>query len=411
MKRVIAFHKAYLPTFIVSMLLIILGLAGIWIKGVNLGVDFQAGINQSIQLAYPAAEITYEGSGTPVLSISDTIMRVVFAGAEQESRTIEWNLKTAGTLSDLARDMKLEGLNMSIKDGAGLSADLLVPTFQGDYSLAKKPVLVYRHAKGSQEVFGSIEEVRAALKEVGSISVQKLGASDSMQYMIRVRDDGSDKAFSEKIPQAIDDALESVFGQNSVVVISTDYVGASFSQDLAKGAWKMTLFTVLAILAYATLRFKLQYALGAVLAIMHDGLIMLGFIIWTGMEFNTTSIAAILTILGYSLNDTIVIFDRIREERKIDQGAKLLFLIDKSITDTLGRTFITSLTTLLAVLALYFFTSGSIKDFALALVVGIITGTYSSIFLASGFVYLWEKVFGNKGSQKTKGSPAAIVKT
>lgn len=410
MKRIIAFHKAYLPAAITSIALIIIGLAGIWIKGINLGVDFQAGINQSVQLAYPVAEISYEGAGTPVLSISEKVLRIVFAGAEQESRTVEWNLKTVGTINDLALLMKKEGLELALKEGAGLSAELLVPTFQGDFSLSKKPVLIHRNAKGAQEVFGSIEEVRAALKNVGSVSVQNLGSTGSMQYMIRVRDDGSDKSFSDKIPAAIDNALEDVFGQNKVLVISTDYVGASFSEDLAKGAWKMTLFTVLAILAYATIRFKLQYALGAVLAIIHDGLIMLGFIIWTGMEFNTTSIAAILTVLGYSINDTIVIFDRMREELKLDPNSKFSAVLDKSFTDTLGRTIITSLTTLLAVLALYLFTSGSIKDFALALIIGLVTGTYSSIFLASGFVYLWEKLFGKK-ADKPKTAQAVSVKS
>jgi len=407
MKRVIAFHKAYIPAAIVSVALIVLGLGGLAGKGINLGVDFQAGLNQSVQLAYPAAEVSYAGPGTPVLSIGESSARVVFSGAEVDSRTVEWNLATIGTLADLAAAMKAEGVSMSVLDGGGLSADFLVPTYQGDYTLGKVPVLVHRLPKAASESFGSVEQVREALDGLGSVAVQSLGSADSMRYLIRVRDDGSDKSFSEKVPVAIDAALEGAFGADKVVAMSTDYVGARFSKDLADSAWKLTLFTVLAIMAYATFRFKFQYALAAVLAILHDGLIVLGFIVWTGMEFNTTSIAAILTVLGYSINDTIVIFDRIREGRKLDPSAKLSAMLNKSITETLGRTIITTVTTLLAVFSLYVFTSGSIKDFALALIVGMISGTYSTIFIATGFVYLWDKVQSKRGPRAEKPKLAA----
>lgn len=402
MKRVIQFHKAFVPAALVSVALIVFGLAGLVTKGFNLGVDFQAGVNQYVQLAYPVADISYTGKGTPVLSISESAVMVVFSGADVVAHTATWDLKTVGTIVDLAAQMTTEGIDMKIRDGAGLPATLLVPTYQGNYTLGPQPVLVYRAAKGASEVFGSIEQVRKAVETVGSVSVQNVGAADSMQYMIRVRDDGKDSLFSAKIPGLVKQALEGAFGADKVITMRTDYVGAQFSKSLASSSWKLTLFTVLAILAYATIRFKFQYGLGAVLAILHDALIMIGFIVWTRMEFNTTSIAAILTILGYSINDTIVIFDRIREDRRLDPSALLLMVIDKSITETLGRTFITTLTTMLAVLALFLFTSGSIKDFALALLVGMISGTYSTVYIASGFVQLWENV-------KSSAKPRAVV--
>ncbi|PKL07567.1 MAG: protein translocase subunit SecF [Spirochaetae bacterium HGW-Spirochaetae-7] len=392
MKRVIQFHKAFLPAAIVSIALILFGLVGLATKGINLGVDFQAGVNQSVRLAYPAAEVSYAGSGTPVLSISESEVTVVFSGAQVVSRTATWKLATVGTIADLAVAMRTEGIEVSVFDGAGLSADLVVPTYQGDYALGTVPVIIHRMPKSTAEVFGSIEQIRKAVESVGSASVQNIGPASSMQYLIRVRDDGKDPAFSGTVPGLIRRALESIYGANKVIAMKTDYVGARFSKDLATNSWKLTLFTVLAILAYATIRFKMQYAMGAVLAIIHDGLIMVGFIVWSRMEFNTTSIAAILTILGYSINDTIVIFDRIREDRKLDTTAKLSSILDKSITETLGRTIITTLTTMLAVFSLYFFTSGSIKDFALALLVGMVSGTYSTVFVASGFVQLWENI-------------------
>ena len=409
MKRVIQFHKAFVPAAIGSALLIAFGLIGLATKGINMGVDFQAGLNQTVQLAYPVADVSYEGAGSPVLSISDDAVFAVFSGAEVKSRTATWNLKTVGTFADLAAAMKTEGITLSLRSGAGLSADLLVPTYQGDYALGSKPVTIHRGAKDKEEIFGSTEGVRDALASVGASSVQSIGDTDSMQYLVRVRDDGTDKSFSETLPSRIDSSLESVFGAEKVVVMSTDYVGARFSKDLADSSWKLTLFTVLAILVYATIRFKMQYGLGAVLAILHDGIIMVGFIVWTRMEFNTTSIAAILTILGYSINDTIVIFDRIREDRKLDPTAKIGNVLDKSITETLGRTIITTVTTMLAVASLYIFTSGSIKDFALALLVGMVSGTYSTVFIATGFVYLYDKIQKKrqpKGGMAQKAKPA-----
>jgi preprotein translocase subunit SecF len=122
-----------------------------------------------------------------------------------------------------------------------------------------------------------------------------------------------------------------------------------------------------------------------VLAIVHDALVMIAFIVWTRMEFNTTSIAAILTILGYSVNDTIVILDRIRETRAIHPEEKFEAVLDRSLTETLSRTMITTLTTMLAVVSLFIFTTGSMKDFALALLVGMASGVYSTVFIASGF--------------------------
>ena len=126
---------------------------------------------------------------------------------------------------------------------------------------------------------------------------------------------------------------------------------------------------------------------------------------------NTISIAAILTILGYSINDTIIIFDRVREDKKLAPTDSTPTILDRSVNETLGRTFITSGTTLLAVFALFFFTKGSVKDFALALIVGIVAGTYSSVFIASAFVRFWDHVKGKRIARlEAAGKPGQIVK-
>jgi len=405
MKRLIRFHKAFAFTAALSGALILSGVVGLFVRGFNMGVDFQPGVNQYVQLAIPAADLGYGGGGTAVLTLSDSTATVVFTGADVESRTRTWNLRTVGTLADLAAQMAPEGLSLTVKDGAGLSADLLVPTYQGDISLSATPALLHRLPKDANERFGSIDEVRKAVSVLGSESVQNVGGEGSLQYIVRIRDDGSDKDFSATLSQAIKTALEGQFGAGHVVTMKTDYVGARFSQDLAGSVWKLTLATLAAILIYATVRFKIQYALGAVLAILHDGLMMVAFIIWTRMEFTSLSIAAILTILGYSINDTIVIFDRIREDHRLNPTDSITTIMDRAITETLGRTFITTITTMLTVVALFAFTTGGIHDFALALFVGMLSGTYSTIFIASGFVGLWDKIKQRLQKAKAQAKP------
>jgi preprotein translocase subunit SecF len=146
-----------------------------------------------------------------------------------------------------------------------------------------------------------------------------------------------------------------------------------------------------------------------VLAIAHDALIMVTFIVWTRMEFNTTTIAAILTILGYSINDTIVIFDRVRESRRIYPEESFVNILDRSLSETLSRTLITTITTMIAVLSLFIFTTGSMKEFALALLVGMVSGVYSTIFIAVGFTNFWD-ISAKKRAQKKQLPHTAAAK-
>jgi preprotein translocase subunit SecF len=130
------------------------------------------------------------------------------------------------------------------------------------------------------------------------------------------------------------------------------------------------------------------------------------FVVWTRMEFNTTTIAAILTILGYSINNTIVVFDRIRENRRIFPDDAFVDVLNRSLTGTFSRSIITTLTTMLAVISLFLFTTGSMKDFALALLVGMTSGVYTTIFIASGFVYFWDIQASKREKKRLKAAPA-----
>jgi preprotein translocase subunit SecF len=249
---------------------------------------------------------------------------------------------------------------------------------------------MHRMPAGEEERFASIDKVRVATASLGDVSVQAVNPASAQRFLVRVQDKGTDKEFAKNVPLKLRASLDAAFGAGRVVVLATDYVGARYSESLTRQSAVLILLTVLVILLYATIRFKFQYGLGAVIAVLHDALIMVCFVVWTRMEFNTATIAAILTILGYSLNDTIVQFDRVREDRKLKPTEKFNDVLNGALTVTLGRTIITTVCTMLTVLSIFFFTSGSLKDFALALFIGMVSGTYSTIFIASNFVLVWE---------------------
>lgn len=193
------------------------------------------------------------------------------------------------------------------------------------------------------------------------------------------------------------------FGSDKVAVIKTDFVASQFSKTLVLQSIILVLATLALIWLYATIRFKWDFALGAVLGIIHDALIMVTVLAWTQMEFNSITIAAILTIVGYSINATVVVLDRIRENIRLVKTKNFVDIINLSQTESFSRTIITTLTTMLAVLALYIFTSGSMKDFAFALLVGMVSGAYSSIFISSAFIAFTRRKWVASEEEKNTG--------
>ncbi|MBR7065017.1 MAG: protein translocase subunit SecF, partial [Treponema sp.] len=199
---------------------------------------------------------------------------------------------------------------------------------------------------------------------------------------------------------------EEKFGKNNVAIVRTDFIGSSFSKSIAFQSIIVLIGSILLIFLYSAFRFHWDFALGAVLALIHDVLIILSFLVWTQLEFSTMIVAAILTIVGYSINATIVILDRERSLLPIMNAKKFTDIINQALSDTLTRSVITTLTTLFAAVALYVFTSGDIKNFSLALIVGLISGCYSSIFISSAFIVAtrknWKPEYGIHHSLKTQ---------
>jgi preprotein translocase SecF subunit len=163
-------------------------------------------------------------------------------------------------------------------------------------------------------------------------------------------------------------------------------VGPKVSADLLWAGTEAVVFAMLAILAYIWFRFEWQYGIGAVAALVHDALTTLGLFSLFGLEFNLSTVAALLTIVGYSINDTVVIYDRIRENLRRYKAMPLADLVDRSLNETLARTTMTSFTTLLALIALAFFGGPVVRGFTIAMIWGVFVGTFSSIYVASPIV-------------------------
>jgi preprotein translocase subunit SecF len=229
--------------------------------------------------------------------------------------------------------------------------------------------------------------------ELGSVVVQRFG-DDPNEFLIRVQESGEGKDLSG----LISGSLESVYGEGKVDIRRVEMVGPQVGKDLRQKGLLSISYAMIGILVYIAWRFELRYAIGAIIALLHDVLITLGAFSITGREIDLPIIAAFLAIIGYSLNDTIIVYDRIRENYGKHQKLGFGEVVNRSINETLSRTILTSGTTLLVVLALFIFGGGVIHNFAFAMLVGILVGTYSSIFVASPLLILWQDM--RSGGQK-----------
>jgi preprotein translocase subunit SecF len=290
------------------------------------------------------------------------------------------------------------------------------------------------------------DDIRGALKSIAMEDsiIQEFGEKGKFEYLIRVnRTDIELSGLSDKVKKS----LESMFGKANVEVRRVEMVGPKVGKDLRQKALFAIFYALLFMVIYISGRFeykwtmsiimaaslafgvyiisamgmsiiwliavallitiglcwslRLEYALGAIIALFHDVIITVGAFALTNREVTLTVVAALLTIVGYSLNDTIVVFDRIRENHRRSRGRNFAKVINQSINETLSRTLLTSATTLIVVVSLFILAGGVIHDFAFALLVGVLVGTYSSIYVASPVLLIW-------ASQSSEGGTAGI---
>src|SRR5215203_1866872 len=309
----------------------------------------------------------------------------------------------------------------SLLDKAGLAAQIQPYGKLEDNQVIVKTAV----AKGSEE--GSRDRIVAALsgsfnQGKGGLDLNQTGIDALTEFLVQANADrivaerGRNGIFEswDRIAQvpgvspALTAALQKGVLLGDFAVLGTDNVGPQVGKELrSQGFWAVVL-SLLGMLSYIWIRFELRFGIGAIMASLHDVTVTLGLYTLLGYEYNLTTIAAFLTLIGYSVNDTVVIFDRIRENMRKSRRKPLMELLNESLNQTLSRTIITSGLTFLTVLSLLILGGDVLRGFAFIMTVGIIVGTYSTIYIAGPFAMLWESLFGPGGKwRREKPATAA----
>ncbi|MBL0691788.1 MAG: protein translocase subunit SecF [SAR324 cluster bacterium] len=239
------------------------------------------------------------------------------------------------------------------------------------------------------------------------VSIRRLGGGDSKEMII---------SFSESYGKGLDGDAQ-VLVKNSLTEQGLDFeirqvesIGPKMGGELRESAWYSILLSMGLILLYMTVRFKWYLGIGAIVALVHDAVVTMGAFSLFNVEFDLTALAGVLTLLGYSMNDTIVLFDRVRENIVKHPGMKLTAVINLSVNETMSRTILTFATTFIVIFAMYFFGGESIKGFSFAFLIGLVVGTYSSVFIASPFA-IWSLIFfGSRRAAKRDKTQSNLIK-
>jgi preprotein translocase subunit SecF len=401
MKRVIRFQRTRYYFFAFSASMFIVGALFYFLRGgFNLGVDFKAGIALQFQVAPASFSIQYTGPGKAEVTIpageqaltaaGDFIITITAPDGGKQSAPFRY--ADYATVQALANAVDaVADIAVQIKGEVAAPPSSLVPLTR-PADITGKPFTINISPEPGAGVQAPMADVRSTLSSLGQFDLQVVGRPVNQEFIARMEAKTEDPEFQTRTEAAVLKLLGDKYGADQVILKRTDFVGPRLSGSLARQSVWLILVALVLIQIYMAFRFKLVYAVAAVLALVHDAVVMLAFFAVFRVELDAGTIAAILTILGYSINDTIVIFDRVRENQPLMRGASLETLLDTSVTQTLGRTIITSGATFLTVLSLFLLTSGTMKNFALAMIVGIVEGSYSTVFIASPIVLEWENM-------------------
>jgi preprotein translocase subunit SecF len=290
------------------------------------------------------------------------------------------------------------------KIGYGISLSLLILSFVLFFTKGFNLGLDFTGGTSIQVKFNQqirVSDVRNLLKDVDLTDslIQEVGTNkDEVEIRVPAKK-GSSSVVLEKVKKALDSKYQSQYEIRKV-----EFIDALVGSEMAKASVYSMIFVLLGILLFVGYRYEPLFAIAAVIPLFHDAIITLGLFSLLGKEIDLTVIAAILTVLGYSLNDTIIVFDRIRENIKARGRKNMESIINRSINENLARTIITSGTALFSVIAIYFFGGESLQNFALALLIGIVFGTYSSIYVAGPLILEVEKILRAKAKKETVGA-------
>lgn len=372
--------------FGISLAFIIAGVIVFFIcGGFNTGIDFGSGYSERVQIAPLGMTVSYTGSDNATLSVVSNTLTLQLRNSSGV-RSFSYSSDAYPTVGELAEAMKKDGISVKVKDPSLMTA-ALVSGFGFPATLSSSETRL-NFATPTRDV--NIEDIRGALSSLGNANIQTLGDVDSGYFQVRVNvEDGESQ---DSVEAKVNSALYAAFGAENVVVMQSDFVGPKFSSSLLRSSIYAILLAIVLVLVYIAIRFRLAYAISSIVALFHDVLMMLAMIAIFRLEVSSTTIAAILTIIGYSLNNTIVIFDRVRENIKEDRKVCVDSAINSAVRQSLTRTVITSLTTLFAIVPLAILSTGDIKLFAINLTWGILVGAYSSNFIAPGLLVILNRI-------------------
>ena len=387
---------------IASSLFLAIGLVIFFVAGFVTGIDFGSGYSEEVRIAPLGFSCAYSGDKTMVLSAEAGVLSLTQRD-ERGVKTVQFSPDAYPLSGDIAEAMDDYGIEVTVKDPL-LPSDNLIAGFGYPCRLSSDPMRV-NFATDTVDI--TIEDMRAALSPLGNASVQTVGETSDAGFQIRISaDEGETEA---DVEERVNNVLGDAFGSENIVVMRSDFVGPKFSSSLFRNSITGVLLALALILIYVAFRFRFAYAVSSIIALMHDVLAMLSFILIFRLEVSSTTIAAVLTIIGYSLNNTIVIFDRVRENIKQEKKLSVEDVISMSVRQSLTRTVITSLTTLFAIVPLAFLGSGDIQLFAINLTWGLVAGAYSSVFLAPAFLSFFHRVMPINIEKEKKEEEYSLV--
>lgn len=225
--------------------------------------------------------------------------------------------------------------------------------------------------------------------------LQSIGEADHNEFLLKLQ---SDKGDLNVLSNRVESVLTERYGAGKFEILKTDIVGPKAGAELRNSAFKALLWAILAIMIYLALRFEYKFAPGAIVALIHDATIIIGAFILTQKEFSLQIVAALLAVIGYSVNDTVVIYDRVRELEKLHTGESTITIINRAINETMARTINTTLTTLGVCVVMLIWGGPVIHDFFFAMTVGIVLGTYSTIFIAIPMTVFFERILNKRAA-------------
>lgn len=242
----------------------------------------------------------------------------------------------------------------------------------------------------------NLDRLRNTLKDEGfRVQVQQIGEAGSNEFLLKV---AANEDNLNSVTDKVSNALNEDFKAEGIEIRKVDIVGPKAGAQLRLSGFQAMLWALIAIMVYIGLRFDFKYSPGAIVALFHDVSIILGVFAFTGTEFTLQTVAALLAVIGYSVNDTVIVYDRVREHEQKFSHLSLKEQIDNAINETLSRTILTSGTTLFISLTMYFFGGLAIRDFFLAISLGVLIGTYSSIYVAAPVTLLFQRLTGQSQS-------------